>query len=234
MFFSGTCLGLLAKDGVVLAAEKRTVHKLLDDVFASEKIYTLDDNIACSVAGITSDANVLVTDLQRTAQRFKLIYQKNIPVEELVIHLCDIKQSYTQYGGMRPFGISVLYMGWDERYGFQLYMSDPSGNYGGWKGTCIGNNSQAAISMLKQEYKEDDTSLNEALRLAIKVLSKTLDTNKLTSERVEIATLTRVDNQTKITVLSSAVVDKLCGEVEAEKAKLEAEQKEKEKSLKSK
>jgi len=135
---------------------------------------------------------------------------------------------------MRPFGISVLYMGWDERYGFQLYMSDPSGNYGGWKGTCIGNNSQAAISMLKQEYKEDDTSLNEALRLAIKVLSKTLDTNKLTSERVEIATLTRVDNQTKITVLSSAVVDKLCGEVEAEKAKLEAEQKEKEKSLKSK
>ena len=38
--------------------------------------------------------------------------------------------------------------------------------------------------MLKQEYKEDDTSLNEALRLAIKVLSKTLDTNKLTSERV--------------------------------------------------
>ena len=43
---------------------------------------------------------------------------------------------------MRPFGISVLYMGWDEEYGFQLYMSDPSGNYGGWKGTCIGNNSQ--------------------------------------------------------------------------------------------
>ena len=65
----GTCLGILAKDGVVLAAEKRSVHKLLDDVFTSEKIYTLDDNIACSVAGITSDANVLVTDLQRTAQR---------------------------------------------------------------------------------------------------------------------------------------------------------------------
>jgi len=43
---------------------------------------------------------------------------------------------------MRPFGISVLYMGWDRHYGFQLYMSDPSGNYGGWKGTCIGNNSQ--------------------------------------------------------------------------------------------
>jgi len=230
---AGTCLGILAKDGVVLAAEKRSVHKLLDDVFTSEKIYTLDTNIACSVAGITSDANVLVTDLQRTAQRYKLSYQKNIPVEQLVIHLCDIKQAYTQFGGMRPFGISVLYMGWDEHYGFQLYMSDPSGNYGGWKGTCIGNNSQAAISMLKQEYKEDDTTLEEALRLAVKVLSKTLDTNKLTSERVEMATLTRANNKTQITVLSNKAVDKLCAEFEVEKAQLEAERKEKEKPKRS-
>ena len=45
---------------------------------------------------------------------------------------------------------------------------------------------QAAISMLKQEYKENETSLNDALKLAVKVLSKTLDTNKLTAERVGI------------------------------------------------
>lgn len=43
--------------------------------------------------------------------------------------------------GKRPFGVSILYMGWDKHYGFQLYQSDPSGNYGGWKATCIGNNS---------------------------------------------------------------------------------------------
>merc|ERR1712183_868135 len=228
---AGTCLGIMAKDGVVLAAEKRSVHKLLDnDVFASEKIYTLDDNIACSVASITSDANVLVTMLQQTAQRYKLNYGKSIPVEQLVFHLCDIKQAYTQFGGMRPFGISVLYMGWDEEYGFQLYMSDPSGNYGGWKGTCIGNNSQAAISMLKQEYKENETTLQQALQLAVKVLSKTLDTNKLTSERVEMCTLTRVDGKTVFTVLTPQAIDKLCAEFEKEKEKLEAEKREKEKA----
>ena len=37
-------------------------------------------------------------------------------------------------------------------FAFQ-YQSDPSGNYGGWKATCIGNNWNAAVSMLKQEYK---------------------------------------------------------------------------------
>lgn len=43
--------------------------------------------------------------------------------------------------GKRPFGVSILYMGWDSHYGFQLYQSDPSGNYCGWKATCIGTNS---------------------------------------------------------------------------------------------
>lgn len=47
--------------------------------------------------------------------------------------------------GKRPFGVSLLYMGWDKHYGFQLYQSDPSGNYGGWKATCIGNNSAVSL-----------------------------------------------------------------------------------------
>lgn len=84
--------------------------------------------------------------------------------------------------GLRPFGVSILYMGWDPHYGFQLYQSDPSGNYGGWKATCIGNNHQAAISLLKQEYKDTPT-LDEALELSIKVLHKTLDSTKLNAEK---------------------------------------------------
>lgn len=75
------------------------------------------------------------------AQRYQLNYGEPMPCEQLVSYLCDIKQAYTQYGGKRPFGVSILYMGWDKHYGYQLYQSDPSGNYGGWKATCIGNNS---------------------------------------------------------------------------------------------
>lgn len=48
--------------------------------------------------------------------------------------------------GKRPFGVSLLYIGWDKHYGFQLYQSDPSGNYGGWKATCIGNNSAVSFT----------------------------------------------------------------------------------------
>jgi len=63
-------------------------------------------------------------------------------------------------------------MGWDRQLGYQLYQSDPSGNYSGWKATCIGNNSSSAVSQLKQEYKEGETTLTDALDLSVKVCFK--------------------------------------------------------------
>lgn len=203
---AGTSLGILASDGILLAAEKRNTNKLLDDVNFSEKIYKLSEydydrvlwsrlsnflslswrDICCSVSGITSDANVLINELRASAQRYQLEYQEPIPCENLVSNLCNVKQAYTQFGGKRPFGVSILYAGWDKHFGYQLYQSDPSGNYGGWKATCIGNNNQTAISILKQEYKIGETKLTDALKLSIKILSKTLDTTKLTSEKSKI------------------------------------------------
>jgi len=231
---AGTCLGILASDGVVLAAERRNTNKLLDEVFFSEKIYKLNEDMACSVAGITSDANVLTNELRLIAQRYLLQYGESIPCEQLVSWLCDIKQAYTQYGGKRPFGVSILYMGWDKHYGYQLYQSDPSGNYGGWKATCIGNNNTAAVSILKQEYKEGEIKLRDAQSLAIKVLSKTLDMTKLTAEKLEMATLTRdeANQKTEIRILPAKEVELLIQENEANEAKAEAARKEKEKAAK--
>ncbi|XP_038622930.1 proteasome subunit alpha type-4 [Tachyglossus aculeatus] len=213
--------------------------------------------MACSVAGITSDANVLTNELRLIAQRYLLQYQEPIPCEQLVTALCDIKQAYTQFGGKRPFGVSLLYIGWDKHYGFQLYQSDPSGNYGGWKATCIGNNSAAAVSMLKQDYKEGGMTLKSALALAIKVLNKTMDVSKLSAEkasravgllvlfvevlavitpglRIEIATLTRENGKTTIRVLKQKEVEQLIKKHEEEEAKAEREKKEKEQKEKDK
>ncbi|XP_055854778.1 proteasome subunit alpha type-4 [Episyrphus balteatus] len=231
---AGTCLGILAEDGILLAAERRNTNKLLDSAIFSEKIYKLNNDMACSVAGITSDANVLTNELRVIAQRYQFNYGESMPCEQLVSYLCDIKQAYTQYGGKRPFGVSILYMGWDKHYGYQLYQSDPSGNYGGWKATCIGNNFGAAVSMLKQELSENDkVTLSSAQDLAVKVLSKTLDTNKLTSEKVEMATLTRVNGKTVIKILTNAEVEVLIQKYQKLEAELEAAKKEKQAAQKS-
>ena len=84
--------------------------------------------------------------------------------------------------GLRPFGVSFLYAGWDRRHKFQLYHSDPSGNYAGWKATAIGNNNQAAQSLLKQEYKED-MDVEGACKLALQVLGKTMDSTNMQPEK---------------------------------------------------
>lgn len=89
--------------------------------------------------------------------------------EQLVQSPCHTKQGCTQFGGLRPFGVSFLFAGWDKNYGFQLYMSDPSGNYAWWKAAVIGANNRAAQSMLKQDYK-DDIMKEDAVQLALKVL----------------------------------------------------------------
>lgn len=224
---AGTCLGILAKDGILLCAERKNTNKLLDGVIFSEKIYKLNEDMVCSVAGITSDANVLTQQLRVLAQRYQLNYGEEIPCEQLVSELCDIKQAYTQYGGKRPFGVSILYMGWDKHYGYQLYQSDPSGNYGGWKATCIGNNASAAVSMLKQELNENEITLSQAEDLAVKVLSKTLDATKLTSEKVEMATLKRIDDKTIIKILTTEEVNVLIAKYEKMQQETEAAKKEK-------
>lgn len=225
---AGTCLGILSKDGIILAAERRNTNKLLDEAATPEKIYKLHADMACSVAGITSDANVLINESRVIAQRYLLENGQSIPCEKLVSWLCDIKQGYTQFGGRRPFGVSILYAGWDEEYGFQLYQSDPSGNYGGWKATCIGSNSASAISILKQDYKEDTATLETALALAIKVLAKTLDTTHMTPDRLELASVTRENGVTKIRVLGHRQVSKyIKAHEEEEAAKAEALKKEK-------
>jgi len=215
---AGTVLGVLAKDGVVLAAEKKVTGKLLDLSIvkeggyggSGEKIFLVNNNVITGVAGINADANSIINYARSAAQRHLFSYNEDIPVEQLTQQLCDLKQGYTQYGGLRPFGVSLLYAGYDPHYEFQLYHSDPSGNYSGWKATCIGANNGTAQSLLKQEYK-DEITMEEAVALVIKVMSKTMDSTTLGSEKLEFATLTldKVTKQPKAKIYRPAEVDAL-------------------------
>ena len=84
---------------------------------------------------------------------------------------------------MRPFGCSFLIAGWDKTYGWQLYQSDPSGNYGGWKATCIGANSATATSIFKSDYPDEGLSLGDAGKMLVKVFKKTSESTTLSGEK---------------------------------------------------
>jgi len=205
---AGSAVGIKAPDGVILAAERRNTSKLLDIRKPTEKMYKIDDHICCCVAGITADANHLIGIAREQAQWYRLQYGEPIPVEQLLHKICDIKQAYTQYGGLRPFGVSFLFAGWDVHFGFQLFQSDPSGNYGGWKAKGIGANNQNAQSTLKSDY-EEDMKFDDALKLGVKVLSKTIDTSSPTVDTLEFSTLTLKNGKVKYHIFTKAELKKL-------------------------
>jgi len=206
---AGSTIGVLAKDGVVLAGEKKTTSHLLDQGKQHEKLFQIDEYKFSAVAGITSDANILINKLRMTAAQHAYTYGETQPVEQLVTSICNLKQGYTQFGGLRPFGVSFLIGGYDAAHGFQLYHTDPSGNYGGWKAYAIGQNNNTAQQILRQEWTEN-LSVKEALELTAKVLTKTMDTANPNAEKLEFGIVEKTEaGVVRFRTLKDAEVNKL-------------------------
>jgi 20S proteasome subunit alpha 3 len=152
----------------------------------SGKLYKVDEHVMCAVSGIVADANYLVDEARIVAQQQLYTMHTPIYVEELVKAIANRKHVPTQFGSGRPFGVSLMWAGFDRVRGYQLYCSDPSGNYAAWNAHATGKNSITTISTLKEEYKREG-SLNEALQLAVQVLAKSMDAMKPTADKFEIA-----------------------------------------------
>lgn len=201
------CIGILARDGVVLAVKNKITSKLIDPhavMVNRSRIFKIADHIACSLGGLVGDGRVLIDICRRFAQKYYYKYLEPVPVEQLVKMLCDKKQEYTQSGGRRPFGVSLIYAGWDSIHGFQLYLSDPSGNYEGWRATAIGLNYQVAENFLKTNYKKS-TSTQEAAKTALKAILKTKDNTSITAEKLELATLKMVEANSEVIFINFEV-----------------------------
>ena len=184
----GSVIGVLAKDGVVLAAEKKETSKLFVPTRESGKLYKIDEHIIAAVSGVVADANYLVDYSRLQCQRHLYAQHEPIYVDELVKFLCNEKHTYTQFGSSRPFGVGLMYAGWDKVRGFQLYNSDPSGNYAAWNAHATGKGCVTAISTLKDDYKEQCT-LKEALILAATVLAKSMDSATPSADKYEVAVM---------------------------------------------
>ena len=184
----GSVIGVLAKDGVALAAEKKETSKLFVPTRESGKLYKIDEHIIAAVSGVVADANYLVDYSRLQCQRHLYAQHEPIYVEELVKFLCNEKHTYTQFGSSRPFGVGLMYAGWDKVRGFQLYNSDPSGNYAAWNAHATGKGCVTAISTLKDDYKEQCT-LKEALILAATVLAKSMDSATPSADKYEVAVM---------------------------------------------
>ncbi len=177
-----TTVGLKFKDGVVLIIDKRITSRLIEPS-SIEKIFVIDDHIGCATSGLVADARSLIDRARLDAQINEITYDEKIQIKTLVKRICDFKQTYTQYGGVRPFGTALLIAGVDET-GPRLFSTDPSGALMEYKASSEGSGRSGAMAYFEENYKENISS-EEAVDMGIKALHKGTE-GKLNPDAIEI------------------------------------------------
>ena len=185
-----TTVGIKFKDGVILIIDKRITSPLIEPD-SIEKIFKIDEYIGCATSGLVADARVLVGRARVECQINKITYSERIPVEVLVKKICDFKQNYTQYGGVRPFGTALLMAGVDQE-GVHLYETDPSGAMMSYKAGSIGSGRSIVMEMFENRYKPN-MPMKDAIILGLESLLAATDEGTLNTMAVEIG-LVRVDH----------------------------------------
>jgi len=181
-----SAIGVKVKEGVVLAVEKRLTSSLME-INSVTKVYVIDEHVGAAIAGLHADARRLIDYAREQAQINRLYYEEPITIEDLTRAICDLKQNYTQFSGVRPFGVALLIAGVDAT-GPRLFSTHPSGAYWEWQATAIGRGAQRVNDMLEKEYKKE-FSLDEAIKLALKSL-KEIAEKELEPDNVELAVAT--------------------------------------------
>jgi proteasome alpha subunit len=104
-------------------------------------------------------------------------FDEPIQVETLVKRISAIKQIFTQYGGMRPFGVSFIIGGIDVDGKKKLFETEPSGALAQYYAIAIGKGKKEAMKMLEKGYKEG-MSFSEGVTLLLNVIKKLLPENE--------------------------------------------------------
>ncbi len=155
-------IGVKCKDGVIIAVEENPRALQVSNI--TQKIFQVDKHIGVAAAGYIPDARVQVDNARFFSQSNKLTYDEPVEVETVAKHLADQCHQFTQYSGVRPYGVALIIAGVDQKGG-TIYVTDPSGTYVSYAAVAIGASSEEVTEFLEKNYKSDIT-LEDGVALA--------------------------------------------------------------------
>lgn len=207
-----TAVGVRGSSSLVLAVEKKSTAKL-QDARTVRKTAMLDERLCLAFAGLTADARVLIHKARKECQAYRLMVEDAPGVDYIARFIATMQQRYTQSGGVRPFGISTLIVGFDTDGTPRLFQTDPSGLCSEWQAAAVGRNSKTVLEFLEKKYTEMDEEADKdaAVKLAVKAMLEVVESSH---KHIDVTVL-RDDGTT--TLLPESEVEKLVAAVEAEK-----------------
>jgi len=183
-------IGIKSKDGVIIAVEEKP--RTLQVTEVTQKIFQVDEHIGVAAAGYIPDARVQVDNARFFSQSSKLTYDEPVSVEMVAKHLADQCHQFTQYSGVRPYGVALIIAGVDEKGG-TIYVTDPSGTYVSYAAVAIGAGSEDVTNFLEKNYKAE-ISQADAAALAIAAINLKSEQK----EGIKHIKMAEIRNDTKI------------------------------------
>jgi len=200
---SGTAVAITCKDGVVLAVEKIVTSKLYEPG-VNKRIFIIDQHIGMAVAGLLADSRQIVNIAREEASNYKNNFGSNIPIKYLADRVSLYMHSHTLYGAVRPFGVSVLLVSYENDEA-KLFTIEPSGVYYGYHGISIGKAAQNAKTEI-EKIKFKDMKCVDLVKEAAKVIYTVHDEIKDKHFELELAWAGKVTDG-KFEFTSKAVFD---------------------------
>eukprot|EP01130_Rhizamoeba_saxonica_P000022 TRINITY_DN10016_c0_g1_i1.p1 TRINITY_DN10016_c0_g1~~TRINITY_DN10016_c0_g1_i1.p1 ORF type:complete len:263 (-),score=89.32 TRINITY_DN10016_c0_g1_i1:27-815(-) len=226
-----TVVGIKGENVVVLGVEKKATPKL-QDTRTLRKIVQIDDHIFLAFAGLSADARVLINRARVECQSYRLTFDERPSVMYITKWIASKQQSYTQSGGVRPYGITTFIVGFEDGEP-KLYETDPAGTYSEWVANSCGRHGEPVKKFLVQKYpgvKEDEDDKDEsssetdeeeedvepldedgAVKLAVQALLDVVESPK----NIEIAI---VHQEQPLLYLEQEEIEAIVTQIEAEQA----------------
>lgn len=190
-----TTIGMLADDSVIFVAHK-DINAPLAIPSSLQKVFRVDSYIGATYSGMASDGLRIINMMRNKTQTHRMIYDETQSVETVARDISEEMQMATQYGGLRPYAISLLIGGIDTKP--RLFEVDPGAAFLGYRADAIGVGKKAAEETLIKEYK-DDIKIDDAISLAVGIITKLSD-KKLVSGNIEIATIDKKNGYSTFTM----------------------------------
>jgi proteasome alpha subunit len=186
-------IGMVCSDGVFIMADKKVEDRLVVKESAS-KITEIDSHIITSSAGILSDARILIERAQVLSQQHRVTYNSPIEPELVIKEIANMKQQFTQYGGARPFGVSMMIAGINGKKA-EVFVSDVTGNYFSYHANVIGENDDKIREELREKYKQNMT-IKQGVKLALEIFEK-VQGSKFNMKKFEVIYIEKEDVKLK-------------------------------------
>jgi proteasome beta subunit len=180
-----TTIGVVCRDGVILASEKRVAYGYLVVSKGGKKVFKITDQIGAACAGLVGDMQILVREVEAQANLYDMDVGRRITVRSAAKLMANILFN-RRYA---PLITQTIVAGLDEE-GPSLYVLDVLGSVIPDKYAVVGSGTELAVGVLEEGYK-DDMKLKEAKELVTRSIKSAISRDVMSGDGIDFLIITK-------------------------------------------